>query len=88
METAVFGMQQGEVSPVVESSYGFHIFRLDRKLAPEEVSLDAAAPSIRQKVREQKLEAAAARHLAELKKSFDWEVFPENLFFPYQREES
>jgi len=88
METAVFGMQEGEVSPVVESSYGFHIFRLDRKLAPGKVSFDGTAASIRRKLRERKSEAAAARQLEELKKSLDWDIFPGNLFFPYQREDT
>jgi parvulin-like peptidyl-prolyl isomerase len=85
MEASVFAMTDGEVSPVVESSYGFHIFRLDKKFAPEQVSFEDAAPSIRQKLLGRKAEAVAARRLEELKKSLDWDVFPENLFFPYQR---
>jgi parvulin-like peptidyl-prolyl isomerase len=84
---AVFGMREGEVSPVVESSYGYHIFRLDKRFAPEQVSLEAAAPSIKQKLLGRKMEAVTARHLEELKKSLDWDIFPENLFFPYQRED-
>jgi parvulin-like peptidyl-prolyl isomerase len=87
MEAAVFAMGEGEVSPVVESSYGYHIFRLDKRFAPEQVSFEAAAPSIRQKLLGLKMEAVTARHLAELKKSLDWGIFPENLFFPYQRED-
>jgi hypothetical protein len=85
MEVAVFAMKDGEVSPVVESTYGYHIFRLDRRIAPEQVSFETAAPSIRQKLMALKTEAAAARHVEELKKSLDWDVFLENLFFPYQR---
>jgi len=88
METAVFAMGDGEVSPVVESTYGYHIFRLDKKFAPEQVSLEAAAPSIKQKLLGLKMEAVTARHLTELKKSLDWDIFPENLFFPYQREDT
>jgi parvulin-like peptidyl-prolyl isomerase len=85
MEAAVFAMKEGEVSPVVESSYGYHIFRLDKRLAPEQVPFESAVPSIRRKLLSLKTEAAAARHVEELKKSLDWEIFPENLFFPYQR---
>jgi len=88
MEGAIFAMAEGEVSPVVESSYGYHIFRLDKRFAPEQVSFENAAPSIRQKLLGLKTEAAARRQLEELKKSVDWDVFPENLFFPYQREET
>jgi len=85
MEAAVFAMGEGEVSPVIQSSYGYHIFRLDKKFAPEQVSFEAAAPSIKQKLLGLKMEAVTARHLEELKKSLDWGIFPENLFFPYQR---
>jgi parvulin-like peptidyl-prolyl isomerase len=88
MEAAVFAMGEGEVSPLVESSYGYHIFRLDKRFAPEQVSFENAAPSIRQKLLGLKTEAAARRQLEELKKSVDWDVFPENLFFPYQREDT
>jgi parvulin-like peptidyl-prolyl isomerase len=85
MEVAVFAMREGEVSPVVESTYGYHVFRLDKRFAPEQVSFENAAPSIRRKLLGLKTEAAAARHVEEMKKSLDWDVFPENLFFPYQR---
>ena len=88
MEAAVFGMTEGEVSPVVESSYGYHVFRLDKKFAPEHISVESAAPAIKEKLLGLKVEAVSARHLAELKKTVDWEVFPENLFFPYQREDA
>jgi parvulin-like peptidyl-prolyl isomerase len=86
MEAAIFGMAEGEVSPVVESSYGFHIFRLDKKFPPEQVPFESAAGLIRKKLLDLKTEAAARRRLEELKKTVDWEVFPENLFFPYQKE--
>lgn len=86
MEAAIFGMAEGEVSPVVKSPYGYHLFRLDKKFAPEQVPFETAAPSIRKKLLELKTEAAARRHLAELKQSVDWEIYPENLPFPYERE--
>jgi parvulin-like peptidyl-prolyl isomerase len=86
MEAAIFGMTEGEVSPVVESSYGFHVFRLDKKFPPEQVPFESAERSIREKLLDLKTEAATRRRLEELKKSVAWEVFPENLFFPYQKE--
>jgi len=88
MEAAVFSMAEGEVSPVVESSFGYHMFRLDKKFAPEQIPFESAARSIRQKLLGLKTEAAARRQLEELKKSVDWDVYPESLFFPYQREYS
>lgn len=88
MEAAIFAMAEGEVSPVIESSYGYHIFRLDKRFAPEQVSFEKAAPTIKKRLLGLKTEAIARRQLEELKKSVDWDVFPENLSFPYQREET
>ncbi len=87
MEEAVFAMREGEVSPIVESSYGFHIFRLDKRFEPEQISFEDAAPVIRRKVFDIKAEAVRRRHLGELKENLDWRVFFENLSFPYQRME-
>ncbi|MEW5899842.1 MAG: peptidyl-prolyl cis-trans isomerase [Acidobacteriota bacterium] len=84
-EEAIFVMGEAEVSPVVESSYGFHIFRLDKKYAPEWVSFDSAASPIRLKILNLKAESVLARHLADLKNTLDWTFSPENLPFLYQR---
>lgn len=88
MEEAVFAMREGEVSPIVESSYGFHIFRLDKRFEAERVSFEDAVPAIRRKILDLKVEAVRARRLGELKESMRWRIFPENLSFPYQRIES
>ncbi|HUU37643.1 MAG TPA: peptidyl-prolyl cis-trans isomerase [Candidatus Desulfaltia sp.] len=87
IEGAVFAMREGEVSPIVESSYGFHIFRLDKRFEPEQISFEDAAPAIRRKILDRKAEALRRRHLLELKESLEWRIFPENLSFPYQRME-
>lgn len=85
MEDAIFAMREGEVSPIIESSYGFHIFRLDKKFEPEQVSFEDAAPGIRRKILDLKIEAVRTRRLAELKENIQWRIFPENLSFPYQQ---
>jgi parvulin-like peptidyl-prolyl isomerase len=87
MEGAVFAMREGEVSPIVESSYGFHIFRLDKRFEPEQVSFEDAVPAIRRKILDLKAEAVRTRRLDELKENMQWRIFPENLSFPYQRGE-
>jgi len=85
MEAAVFALPEGEVSPVIESSYGFHIFRVDKKLPAETMSLEDAAASIKTKLLDLKSQAAVARHLQELEGRFDWETFPQNLPFLYNK---
>jgi parvulin-like peptidyl-prolyl isomerase len=85
MDEAVFAVQEGEISPIIESSYGFHIFRVDRRFPAETKSLEDASSSIKVKLLDFKSQAALARHLDELAGRFDWEVFPENLPFLYKR---
>lgn len=85
METVIFSLKEGEISPVVESSYGYHIFRLDKREVPELISEKDAGPSINLKLLELKVKNRISDHLEELKKSIEWTFYPENLSFPYQR---
>lgn len=87
MEKAIFALDEGRTSQVVESAYGFHIFRLDRKYAPALQSEAEAAPEIRNRIMAQKMKEALASHLAGLKDTLSWESRPENLFFAYQKSE-
>jgi len=85
METVVFSLSEGEVSPVIKSSYGFHLFRLDRKLEPGWISLEEASASIRRKLLDLKIKQAVSQHIRSLEERLEWQIFPENLSFPYQR---
>jgi parvulin-like peptidyl-prolyl isomerase len=85
MERAIFALEEGEMSPVLESSYGFHIFRLDSRYEPELISPAQAAPDIRMKLLGLKVKDHIDRHVETLKKSLEWEFFDQNLYFPYQR---
>ena len=85
MEKVIFSLDEGRTSQVVESSYGFHIFRLDRKYSPALQSEAEAAPEIQQRIMAQKMKEALASHLGGLKDTLTWKPLPENLFFSYQR---
>ena len=85
MEKVIFALKEGEVSPVLESSYGFHIFRLDARYEPELISPDRAAASIEVKILSQKVKDRIALHLENLKNTLQWEFYSQNLDFPYQR---
>jgi parvulin-like peptidyl-prolyl isomerase len=87
-EKFIFPMKEGEISRVVESSYGYHIFRLDKKIDARLMTLDEAEPSIRAKILSEKKEQAVAAHLDDLKATLDWKSLAENLPFAYQRTES
>ncbi|MGZ7066008.1 MAG: peptidylprolyl isomerase [Candidatus Aminicenantales bacterium] len=85
MEKVIFALDVGKVSQVVESAYGYHIFRLDRKFPPQLQSLSEAAPAVKIKVLDRKIKDALAVHLGGLKDTLSWKILPENLFFSYQR---
>lgn len=85
MEKVVFPLEEGRLSPVVESSYGYHIFRVDRKFPPQLLPEAEAAPAIRLKVLAGKVKDALAAHLEELKRTLAWSSHPDRLPFAYQR---
>lgn len=88
MEKVIFALEEGKLSRVVESSYGFHIFRLDKKFAPQLLSEAEAAPSIRIKILDGKIKETLASRLERLKKSLTWSSHPKRLNFTYQRNET
>jgi len=88
MEKVIFALEEGRLSRVVESSYGYHIFRLDKKFPPELLSEAEAAPSIRVRILDGKVKEALALHLEELRRSLTWSSHPEMLNFTYQRNET
>jgi len=88
MEKVIFALEEGRLSRVVESSYGFHVFRLDKRFPPELLSEEQAAPSIRVRILDGKVKEALASHLEELKGSLAWSSHPEMLNFAYQRNET
>ncbi len=86
MEKVVFSLSEGEISQVVESSYGFHIFRVDEKYEPELIPLEEALPEIKVKILDQKIKQFIRQHIKELREQMEWNVFLQNLSFPYQRD--
>lgn len=85
MEKVIFALKEGEVSPVFESSYGYHIFRLDATYEPELIPQEKASSSIRMELLSQKIKEHLSRHIEDLRNFFDWDFFPKNLYFQYQR---
>ena len=85
MEKVIFSLKVGEVSPVVESSYGYHIFRLDEKLEPELVPEDSAFSEIKIKLFKERFQQFLYDHMESLKSKMDWKSYPNNLSFSYQR---
>lgn len=88
LEKFIFLMKEGEISRVVESPYGYHIFRLDKRFEARLVTLADATATILTKLLDQKGKEAVASHLDTLKAGMEWKARLENLSFAYQRNES
>lgn len=86
MEQVLFSLEEGELSPVVESSYGYHIFRVDRRFEPELISEEEALPGIKVKILDLKINYRISSHMEYLKNNIEWSFYPMNLSFPYQRD--
>jgi peptidyl-prolyl cis-trans isomerase D len=52
-EDAVFGMKPGEISPVIESDFGFHVIRLDAVRGGEKKPFEAVRSEIEAEVKRQ-----------------------------------
>jgi len=85
MEKVIFSLQEGELSSVIKTSYGYHIFRVDKRFDPKLISEEEASSSIREIILNRKIEERISRHLEDLKLSIVWSFYPLNLPFPYQR---
>ena len=59
-EKAAFSLAKGATSGLVQSSYGFHIIRLDDKQAAHVKTLDEVKDQIERAVKQQKAAQAAA----------------------------
>lgn len=87
MENVVFSLSPGEISQVVKTPLGYHIFRLDRKQKGRMLTFAEVRGKIRQKLLEEKREEKLKEWLKELKNQHKITVFEENLGFPYTKEE-
>lgn len=73
-EDAVFGMKAGEISPVVESDFGYHIIRLDAVRGGDKKPFDAVRGEIEAEVGKQ----LAQRKFAEVAEQFTNTVYEQS----------
>jgi peptidyl-prolyl cis-trans isomerase C len=65
-EQALFRLAAGEISEPVATRYGWHIIRLDRKIAGRELPFELVAERIADYLREQVTRRASAQYIARL----------------------
>ena len=88
MERIILALKEGEVSDVLESIYGFHIFRLDKKIEAQLMNETDAQSEIRIKILEERASQIVADRIMELKQTLEWKSNTGNLTFPYQRNDN
>ena len=63
----VFTMEVGGISEVIKSSYGYHIFKLEEKIEPKQISFEEAKSGILEELRHKKGEEEYQRWLKGLR---------------------
>ncbi|GEM_PF-134843 len=85
MEDVVFSLQPNSISPVVESSYGFHIFKITQKKKERLLYLDKAKPLIENKLMSDKLGAAYRNFVNQTRNRLKITIEYNRLFFKYKK---
>ncbi|MFC2140741.1 peptidylprolyl isomerase [Acidobacteriota bacterium] len=84
MEQVVFSLSTHTISPVVESAYGFHIFKITNKKRGRLLYLDKVKPEIKQILMSEKLRNAYDDYLAKAARDLDITIKYNDLYFDYQ----
>lgn len=87
IEDVVFSLKVGELSPVVKSSFGYHIFKVVEKKGARLLSLKEVEKSIAENLLYKKRDLLEKELIDEAKKNLRWKVYYENLPFNYMKGE-
>jgi peptidyl-prolyl cis-trans isomerase C/foldase protein PrsA len=79
----IFALAPGEVSPIVEADYGFHLFRVVERLPAETLSLEQARPLILPSLERDQTDRAIARFVDEARNTYNPVIYEKNLSFKY-----
>ena len=88
IEDAIIGLKPGEISPVVPTKFGFHIFLLEARLPQTTLSLDAARADIAGELLETKIKKRVDEWLNERRSELHLRIIKKNLGFEYQEEKT
>jgi parvulin-like peptidyl-prolyl isomerase len=88
MENVVFSLKVNEISPVVETPYGFHLFKITQKRKARMLLLEAVQDEIRNKMLSARLADAYQAFLNALKTEVPARCQYDNLYFPYIKSDS
>ena len=79
LDRVLFSLNEGEVSDIVETEYGFHIIRVDKIIPPEIKSFEEVKEEIEKKMIWQKHNEAYNEMAAQLEQKAEIEIFEDRL---------
>lgn len=82
-EAAVEGLEPGQISEVVRTDFGYHIFRLDGRSPTEPLAFEEVADAIRVDLLQKKSNEAMAAYLEALRERYRITVHRDRLSFPF-----
>lgn len=82
-EREVFDLAPGKLSEVVATDFGFHVFRVDAKTEPVELSQEMVADAVRVTILRQKSELAMEAYVTGLRERYPVTIYREHLSFPF-----
>lgn len=74
LEKPLFALKKGAVSPVVKTSYGFHIFKVIEKRKTSKPKIEEYIERIKQAIRKERVDAAYGPWLAKLRSQYHIEI--------------
>ena len=83
IEDVVFSLKVGELSPVVKSSFGYHIFKVVEKKGARLLPLKEVEKSIAENLFYQKRDTLEKELINTAKNNLKWKIYFENLPFNY-----
>ena len=88
MEGVVFSLKVNEISPIVGSPYGFHLFKITQKRKARMLLLAAVKDEIKDKMLSARLADAYQDFITRVKAEVPVRIQHENLYFPYIKSDS
>lgn len=88
MEDVVFALSPNTISPVIQSTYGFHIFKVESKKKERLLYIDKVKPDIQNILMTEKIRDAYQKFLSTTKQNLNLTVEYNQLNFNYQKNEN
>jgi len=82
MESVVFSLKVGNISPVVETPFGFHIFKVTQHRGAKRMTYQQVKPTIQEKLLSERMTTAYQGFIERIKSDIPFLIMEENLYFP------